>query len=73
MMAACIACHHETQRVVGPPLAEIRRRYANNPQGIVKWAMNPVNQTPNTPPMPSFSFAGEENLMIIAKQILEMK
>ena len=73
MMTACIACHHETQRVVGPPLAEIRRRYANNPQGIVKWAMNPVNQTPNTPPMPSFSFAGEENLMIIAKQILEMK
>jgi cytochrome c551/c552 len=73
MMTACIACHHETQRVVGPPLAEIRKRYANNPQGIVKWAMNPVNQTPNTPPMPSFSFAGEENLMIIAKQILEMK
>jgi cytochrome c551/c552 len=73
MITACTACHHENQRVVGPSLTEIRKRYANNPQGIVDWAMNPVNKTPNTPPMPSFYFAGQKNLMIIAKQILEMK
>jgi hypothetical protein len=34
------------------------------------WAMNPQNKTPNTPPMPSFYFAGQKNLMIIARQIL---
>ena len=73
MITACIACHHETKRVVGPPMAEIRKRYANNPQGIVNWAMNPQNKTPNTPPMPSFYFAGQKNLMIIARQILKME
>ena len=39
-------------------------------KGIVDWAMNPQNKTPNTPPMPSFYFAGQKNLMIIARQIL---
>jgi hypothetical protein len=73
MITACIACHHETKRVVGPPMVEIRKLYANNPQGIVDWAMNPQNKTPNTPPMPSFYFAGQKNLMIIAKQILKME
>ena len=34
------------------------------------WAMNPQNKTPNTPPMPSFYFAGQKNQMIIARQIL---
>lgn len=70
MMAACTTCHHPTLRVVGPPLTELSQRYAGNPDGIVKWAMNPVNKTPNTPPMPSFNYVGEENLRIIAKEIL---
>jgi hypothetical protein len=39
-------------------------------KGIGDWAMNPQNKTPNTPPMPSFYFAGQKNLMIIARQIL---
>jgi cytochrome c551/c552 len=73
MITACTACHHETQRVVGPSLVEIRKLYANNPQGIVDWAMNPKNKTPNAPPMPSFYFAGQKNLMVIAKQILKME
>jgi len=71
LMQACIACHHPTQRVVGPPMSEIRQRYANNPQGIVKWAMNPENKNPTLPPMPSFDFLGEEKLTIIAEFILK--
>lgn len=70
LMTACAACHHKTQQVVGPPLSEIKQRYANNPQGIVKWAMNPQNKNPQLPPMPSFSFLGEEKLRIIADAIL---
>lgn len=73
MIQACAACHHPTIRVVGPPFSEIKQRYANNPQGIVDWAMNPQNKTPDSPPMPSFHFLGEEKLMIIAKQILANK
>jgi sugar phosphate isomerase/epimerase len=70
LMTACAACHHPTKQVVGPPLADIRKRYAKNPQGIVNWAMQPENKNPQLPPMPSFSFLGEEKLRIIADAIL---
>lgn len=70
LMMACAACHHATQRVVGPSLADIRQRYPNNPEGIVKWAMKPQNKNPQLPPMPSFRFLGEERLRIIADAIL---
>ncbi|MFK5924981.1 MAG: heme-binding domain-containing protein [Verrucomicrobiota bacterium] len=70
LMSACATCHHPTKRVVGPPFSEIRQRYANNPDGIVKWAMNPENKNPELPPMPSFNFLGKEKLKIIAKKIL---
>ena len=74
-MTACTSCHHPTQRVIGPPFAEIRQRYTNNPDGIVKFAMKPENKNydprkPDLPPMPSFDFLGEKNLRIIADQIL---
>lgn len=70
LVAACTACHHPTKRVVGPPFAEIRQRYAGNPDGIVKWAMNPENKNPELPPMPKFDFLGEETLREIADWIL---
>ncbi len=73
LMNACSACHHATQKVVGPPWADIRQRYANNPEGIVKWAMNPQNKNPDLPPMPSFQFLGEEKLGKIAELILSAK
>ena len=72
LLNACAPCHHATKRVVGPPFSEIRERYANNPEGIVKWAMNPENKNPDLPPMPSFNFLGEENLRIVAEYILSM-
>ena len=74
LMTACTSCHHPTQRVIGPPFSEIRQRYTNNPEGIVKFAMKPENKNfdpnSNLPPMPSFDFLGEKNLRIIADQIL---
>lgn len=73
LVAACTACHHPTKRVVGPPFAEIRQRYAGNPDGIVKWAMDPQNKNPELPPMPKFDFLGEEKLGEIANWILSGK
>lgn len=70
MIQACIACHHPTQQLVGPPLTEIRQRYAGNPDGIVKWAMDPQIRNPQLPPMPSFKSLGEKNLRAIAERIL---
>lgn len=69
-VATCVACHHPTQKVVGPPLTELRMRYAGNPAGIVSQAMNPQKKDPNLPPMPSFKFLGEQKLREIADQIL---
>lgn len=70
LMSACAACHHPTKQVVGPALSEIRQRYTGNPEGIIKWAMNPENRNPQLPPMPPFDFLGEEKLRIIAEAIL---
>ncbi|MEN8865020.1 MAG: c-type cytochrome, partial [Akkermansiaceae bacterium] len=70
LMTACAACHHPENQLVGPALAEIRKRYANNPDGIVEWAMNPQNKNPQLPSMPSFQFLGKEKLRIIAEAIL---
>lgn len=47
--------------------------HLRNPDGIVKWAMNPVKKTPNAPPMPSFYFAGAKTLRTIAEEILSGK
>jgi len=71
LIQACSACHHPSQRVVGPSFKEIRKMYANNPAGIVKWAKNPQVKNPQLPPMPSFKFMKEETLLKIAKYILE--
>ncbi|MEM7383322.1 MAG: hypothetical protein AAF514_00125 [Verrucomicrobiota bacterium] len=70
LITACTACHHPNRKVVGPPWSEIRQRYAGNPDGIVRWAMNPENKNPDLPPMPSFKFLGEKTLEAIANQIL---
>ena len=71
LIQACAACHHPTQKVVGPSFIEIRKMYANNPQGIVKWAKNPQVKNPQLPPMPSFSFMKDETLIKIANYILK--
>jgi cytochrome c551/c552 len=71
LMGACKACHHPMDQTVGPSIEFIRGRYADNPKGIVEWAMNPKKNNPQLPPMPPFAFLGEKRLRIIAEKILE--
>ena len=71
LIQTCAACHHPTQRVVGPSFVEIRKIYKDNPAGIVKWAKNPQVKNPQLPPMPSFSYMPEETLLKIANFILK--
>jgi cytochrome c551/c552 len=71
LMGACKACHHPKDQTVGPSIEFIRGRYADNPKGIVEWAMNPKKNNPQLPPMPPFAFLGEKRLRIIAEKILE--
>ncbi|MCM8533127.1 MAG: hypothetical protein NE330_18310, partial [Lentisphaeraceae bacterium] len=70
LIQACLACHHPTQKVIGPAFTEIRKMYKGNPQGIVNWAKNPKVKNRQLPPMPAFGFMADEKLMKIANYIL---
>lgn len=67
----CAACHGIDQRVVGPPLTEIARIYAGNPDGIVTWARAPGKKRADAPQMPAFAAVGDERLRAIAEYMLE--
>ena len=66
---ACAACHHDTQRRVGPPLSEIREAYPSDPDGIVSWAKAPGRKRDDYPAMPPMMLPAEE-LKAIADFIL---
>lgn len=68
---SCSACHGATQRVVGPPLTEIARLYADNPGGIVTWARAPGKKRADFPQMPSFAQLGDDTLSLIAAYMIE--
>jgi cytochrome c len=70
--ASCSACHGATQRVVGPPLTEIARLYAGNPQGIVSWAHAPGKKRADYPQMPPFAALGDDTLLQIAGYMIEL-
>jgi cytochrome c len=57
---------------VGPPLTEIARVYAVNPQGIVTWARAPGKKRADYPQMPPFAALGEDSLQQIAGYMLEL-
>jgi cytochrome c len=71
LFATCGACHAVDHRLVGPPLQEIARIYAGNPEGIVTWAKAPGKKRPDYPQMPPFAHLGEEKLRAIAGYVLE--
>ncbi len=48
----CIACHAPDRRLVGPPMTEIARLYADDPAGIARWAKAPGKRRPDYPQMP---------------------
>ena len=70
LFATCAACHAPDSKLVGPPLREIAKIYAGNPDGIVTWAMGPGKKRPDFPQMPSFSHLGPDKLHLIADYIL---
>jgi cytochrome c len=57
---SCLACHARETRVVGPPLTEIARLYAEDPAGIVRWAKAPGKKRPDFPPMPPMALPDDD-------------
>ncbi|MFO0644552.1 MAG: c-type cytochrome [Polyangiaceae bacterium] len=67
----CSACHGVDTKVVGPPLTEIAKLYADNPAGIVAWARAPGKKRADAPQMPPFASLGDGKLADVAKFMLE--
>ncbi len=69
LFQTCAACHSLDNRLVGPPIREIAKIYANNPGGIVIWAKAPGKKRPDYPQMPPMPLS-EEELKIVAEYML---
>jgi cytochrome c len=67
----CAACHAPNVKLVGPPLTEIAKLYAGNPDGIVAWATAPGKKRPDFPPMPPMAHLGSANLHKVAEFMLQ--
>lgn len=66
----CAACHHATLPTVGPPLEEIRRDYANNPDGIMQWTKKPGKKRLDSMQMPGFPQLSDVDHRAISEFIL---
>lgn len=66
----CAICHALDKKLVGPPLTEIAKLYAGNPDGIVTWARAPGKKRPEYPQMPPFAHLGDSSLRQIAELMI---
>lgn len=58
--AICSACHAPDQRLVGPPLDEIREVYAGAAEDFIAWVRQPGRKRPDYPPMPPIKLTAEQ-------------
>jgi cytochrome c len=49
----CVTCHRMDERLVGPPLNAVLRKYEGNPDGLVEFIQKPKKIDPEYPPMPA--------------------
>jgi hypothetical protein len=55
----CSACHAVDHMLVGPSLVEISGLYRDNPDGFVKWCIQPQHKREGVVEMPSMAHLGE--------------
>ena len=67
----CAVCHAATNRLVGPPMAELTPIYENNIQGLKQWIKNPGRKRMDYPPMTGFPQLSDEELTNISEYVLE--
>ncbi len=65
----CSGCHREGERLVGPPMREVRELYKGRPDGIVAWTKAPGKRRSDYPNMPPMVLA-EGDLRAVAAYIL---
>lgn len=69
-LAVCTGCHAYDSVLHGPSVESIKALYADNPEGLVQYAANPVRKREDFPEMPAQSYLGDDVLTQIADYIL---
>lgn len=72
LFADCAACYTTDRVLVAPSLVEIASLYEKDPDGIVRWAMNPGKKRAQFAQMPIFAHLGPEKLRMFAEYRLEV-
>jgi len=66
----CSACHAVDHMLVGPSLVEISGLYRENPEGFVKWCIQPQHKREGVVEMPSMAHLGEPVLRELHKYVI---
>ena len=66
----CAACHAVDHMLVGPSLVEISGLYRDNPEGFVKWCIQPQHKREGVVEMPSMAHLGEPALRELHQYVI---
>lgn len=66
----CAACHAVDHMLVGPSLVEISGLYRENPDGFVKWCIQPQHKREGVVEMPSMAHLGEPALRQLHQYVI---
>lgn len=68
--AICSGCHGYNSHIVGPSINEIQDAYADDPEGIAAFILEPYKVREDYPEMPPQDYLSEETRLAVAKYIL---
>lgn len=69
-LAVCTGCHAYNTQLHGPSMMAIKALYQGNPDGLAKFAANPVRKRKDFAEMPQQDYLGEDVLKAVAGYIL---
>jgi parallel beta-helix repeat protein len=69
-LGVCTGCHAYTDRLIGPPIKEIKAIYAGNPEGLAAYIAAPFKKRIELPEMPPQDYLDEETRLAVAKYML---
>lgn len=66
----CSACHKGDEKLVGPPIIEMRSIYEPDPMALRAWIKAPGKKRPDYPQMPGFPQLSAKELDLVSEYIL---
>ncbi len=69
-LAVCTGCHAYNTQLHGPSMIAVKALYQGNPDGLAKYAANPVRKRKDFAEMPKQDYLGEDVLKAVSQYIL---